>query len=159
MSDIFQCIVVALSGTESSQAAAGLALRIARLHDARVVMVNVVDTGLAEEIARLMGRPEEQVLSEMELSGRNILRHGEVMARQEGIAVETVVRRGTPYLEIVTEAEERGADLVVLGSTHAAGLRRLAIGRVVERVIEHSDCPVLVVRRRARLGPSGMGTV
>lgn len=148
MADVFQTIVVAVSGTEISQAAAVMSLCLARIHGARVVMVNVMDTGLAEEIARVMGRPEGQVVAEMERSGHAILRHAEVMARREGVAVETVIRRGTPQLEIVAEAENRSADLIVVGSTHVEALRWLAIGRVVERVIEHAGCPVLVVWHR-----------
>lgn len=148
MSEIFNRILVAMSGTESSQAAAELALRLASFHGAQAVLVTVVDTGLAQEIARVLGRSEEEVLAEMEVGSHGILHHGQVMAHRLGLTVETVIRKGTPYLEIVAEAEARQADLVVVGSSLGEGARRLAIGRVVERVIEHAGCPVLVVRHR-----------
>lgn len=150
MSEIFDRILVALSGTESSQAAAALAFRLAQFHGAHVVVVNVVDTGLAQEIARVLGRPENEVLAEMEATSRSYLHHGELLARRAGVSAETVVRRGVPHLEIIAQAEASQADLVVLGSTHLEGPRRLAIGRVVERVMEHADRPVLVVPRRAQ---------
>ncbi len=146
MSEIFQRILAAVSGTESSLAAAEMALRLARVHGAQLAVVTVVDTAFGQEMARLLRQTEQEVLAKLEASGRGYLRHCEVMGRREGISVETVVRRGVPYLEIAAEAEARQADLVVLGSTHVAGPRRLAIGRVVERVIEHVECPVLVVR-------------
>ncbi|MHB0868293.1 MAG: universal stress protein [Chloroflexota bacterium] len=149
MDGIFNRILVALSGTPSSQAAAELALRMAQLHGSQVILVTVLDTGLAHEISRVLGRPEEEVLAEMETSSQGNLHYGQVMARRVGVPVETALRRGNPYLEIVAEAEERNVDLVVVGSSsHVGGARRLAIGRVVERVIENSDCPVLVVRHR-----------
>ncbi len=149
MADVFRTIIVAVSGTESSLAAASLALRLAKLHGAQVVMVGVVDEGQAQEIARVMGRTEAQVLAELEKSARGNLRHVELMARQEGVEVETVLRRGAPHLEIVGEADDRRADLIVVGSTHVVGPRVMAIGRVVERVLEHSASPVLVVRHTA----------
>lgn len=158
MSEIFERILVALSGTESSQAAAALAFKMARLHGAEVAIVSVVDTGLAADMARVLRRPEEEVLDEMEVNVLNYLRHGETMGRKEGVPVETLVRRGAPYIEIASEAESRNADLVVLGSTHVEGVRRLAIGRVVERVIEHVACPVLVVRHRGQRGRTGPGS-
>ena len=151
MDRVFSRIVVAMSGTESSEAAAVMALRISKVHGAQVMLVNVVDVGLAEEIARVMGRPQDQVLEDMERSGRAILRHGKVLGDHEGVNVSTALRRGSPYLEIVDEAESWGADLIIIGSTHVSGPRPRAIGRVVERVIEHSACPVLVVRRRAQM--------
>ncbi|MGI5835095.1 MAG: universal stress protein [Chloroflexota bacterium] len=150
MNGVFSKIVVAMSGTESSEAAAVMGLRLSKVHGAKVMLVNVVDLALAAEIARVMGRPQDQVLADMEKSGRGILRHGEVLGNQEGVLVSTALRRGSPHLEIVDEAESWGADLIIIGSTHVAGPRPLAIGRVVERVIEHSACPVLVVRRRAQ---------
>ncbi|MGE5618048.1 MAG: universal stress protein [Sphingomonadaceae bacterium] len=150
MNGIFHRILVAMSGTPSSEAAADLALRMAQTHGAQVVMVTVVDTGLAQEISRVLGRPGEEVLGEMQRSHQAILHEGQLMARRMGISVETVLRRGSPHLEIVAEAAARQVDLLVLGSSsHVGGARRLAIGRVVERVIENADCPVLVVRHRA----------
>lgn len=150
MGEVFNRIVVAMSGTESSEAAALMALRLSRVHGAQVTLVNVVDIALAEEIARVMGQPQDQVVLDMERSGQAILRHGEVLGRQQGVPVRTILRRGSPHLEIVAEAEDWGADLIIIGSTHVVGPRPLAIGRVVERVIEHSASPVLVVRRRAQ---------
>lgn len=148
MGEIFERILVGVSGTESSRAAVEMAARLARLHRAQIVLVSVVDTGLSSEIARALGRSESDVLADMEANSRKYLRDAEIVARRLGVSTEAVLRRGTPYLEIADEAEVRRADLVVLGSTHVEGPHRLAIGRVLERVIEHVDCPVLVVRHR-----------
>ena len=92
MSEIFKRILVGLSGSESSQAAAGLAFRLARLHGAEVVLLTVVDTGLAQKIAGALGRPLDKVLSEMEVSGRSYLKNGQMMARRMRISVEVVLR-------------------------------------------------------------------
>ncbi len=53
---------------------------------------------------------------------------------------------GSPAEVIPRVAEERGADLVVVG-THGRGLfSRLVLGSVAEHVVRHSPCPVLTVR-------------
>jgi nucleotide-binding universal stress UspA family protein len=47
---------------------------------------------------------------------------------------------------IIRCAEEKGADLVVVGSRGATGLRRLALGSVAEDVVRHAFSSVLVAR-------------
>mgnify|MGYP005866016711 CR=1 FL=1 len=152
MSDIFNKMLVAMSGTESSEAAAELGIKLAKAHQAQLSLVYVVDTGLVAEMARLMGRPEEQLMADMESNGLAVLRRGEHLAKQSGIHALSVLRRGSPPLEIVAEAASRRADLILLGSTYLVGPHPPSLGRVVERVIEHSDCPVLVVRHRVQSG-------
>jgi nucleotide-binding universal stress UspA family protein len=53
------------------------------------------------------------------------------------------VRYGTATTEIVREAEELGADLVVVGTHGRRGLARLVLGSVAAQVIE--DCPTSVL--------------
>ena len=49
---------------------------------------------------------------------------------------------------IAAAANEWGADLVVVGSSHRRGLERLVIGSVAEQLIAKVDASVLLVRRR-----------
>ncbi len=56
-----------------------------------------------------------------------------------------VTPAGEPANEIVRMAEERGADLIVLGSRGNTGLRRLLLGSVARNVLLHAPCSVLVV--------------
>jgi nucleotide-binding universal stress UspA family protein len=65
--------------------------------------------------------------------------------REQGLTVETAVRDGEPGPAVVEEAEEWGADLIVIGSRGHSGLRRLLEGSVSHYVVEHARCPVEVV--------------
>jgi nucleotide-binding universal stress UspA family protein len=143
---MFKRIVAGISGTPTAEAAARCALRLAAEQDALLRLVFVVDADLATEIARVMERPREEVLAEMTSTGQRILHHAERIAQQEGRTVETRLRQGVPAAELLAEARAWPADLIVLGSTSRHGPRRLAIGHVIEPVIENADCPVLVVR-------------
>ena len=64
-----------------------------------------------------------------------------------GLSVETVVRDGDPRTAIVKEAEEWGADLIMMGSHGRTGLTRLLLGSVAQAVVAHAPCSVEVVRR------------
>ena len=72
---------------------------------------------------------------------------GELLRRRTppGYAVEPEVRVGVPAEEIVTEAREWGADLVVVG-THARGWgARLVLGSVAEATLRDAPCNVLAI--------------
>ena len=53
---------------------------------------------------------------------------------------------GEPAAEIVSFAEERGIDLLVLGTHGRTGLEHALMGSVAERVVRRARCPVLTVR-------------
>jgi nucleotide-binding universal stress UspA family protein len=55
-------------------------------------------------------------------------------------------RIGKPGHEILSLAEEVGADLILLGTHGFTGLERLVMGSTAERVVREAGCPVLVVR-------------
>jgi nucleotide-binding universal stress UspA family protein len=67
---------------------------------------------------------------------------------KDGLHVDTIVREGDPRTEIVDEATEWRADLIVVGSHGHTGLTRLLLGSVAQAVVAHAPCSVEVVRRR-----------
>ena len=68
--------------------------------------------------------------------------------KSASVTTETVVREGDPRSAIVDEAEEWGADLIVVGSHGRTGLKRWLLGSVAQAVVGHAPCSVEVVRRR-----------
>jgi nucleotide-binding universal stress UspA family protein len=63
------------------------------------------------------------------------------------VAVTSLVRHGFPVAEIAALAKERNIDLVVV-STHGGrtGLNRALFGSMIERIVHHAPCPILIVR-------------
>jgi len=55
------------------------------------------------------------------------------------------LRRGDPTAEIVREAQEWDADLLVLGTHGRRGAERLFLGSVAETVLRHAPCAALVI--------------
>jgi nucleotide-binding universal stress UspA family protein len=53
---------------------------------------------------------------------------------------------GEPASEIVSFAQSRGVDLLVLGTHGRTGLEHALMGSVAERVVRKARCPVLTVR-------------
>ena len=59
----------------------------------------------------------------------------------------TKVLRGSPEQAIVEEAEEWGADLIVVGSHGYGFWERMFLGSVSNAIIHHAPCSVMVVRK------------
>jgi nucleotide-binding universal stress UspA family protein len=68
---------------------------------------------------------------------------------RNGLQPECVIRQGFPWESILSFAEERSADLIVMGTHGRRGLDRLTMGSVTERVLRKARCPVLAVRKPA----------
>jgi len=61
-------------------------------------------------------------------------------------AVEPHVVHGNPFIEILAEASERSASLIVLGATERSAFENLTRDRTIYRVLAHARCPVLTLR-------------
>jgi len=66
--------------------------------------------------------------------------------RIKGLTVTVAFREGIPFVEILKEADEWRADLIVMGTHGRTGVAHALIGSVAERVVERAPCAVLTVR-------------
>jgi nucleotide-binding universal stress UspA family protein len=143
---LFSTILVPVDGSQASMNAGRLAIRLAVLAEARIAFLYVVDRQAAQQIAASSRKDPQLVESELAASGDRCLRRLVRLAEEAGLHPDRHMRIGQPDQEIGALAGEQGADLVVIGQIGRGGLRRVLIGSVTERVIEHAGCPVLVVR-------------
>ena len=63
----------------------------------------------------------------------------------DNIDCEYVLRDGKPYDAIIKIAEEKEVDLIVMGTNGKDSLTDLFIGTTAQKVVESSNCPVLVM--------------
>jgi nucleotide-binding universal stress UspA family protein len=59
---------------------------------------------------------------------------------------EVIVARGNPVEQIITQTEEKGCDLIVMGTHGHGSLADAMMGSTARRVLRRSSKPVLVVR-------------
>jgi nucleotide-binding universal stress UspA family protein len=71
------------------------------------------------------------------------------MLRVDPYRVSAEVVVGPAAFEIVRYANERAADVLVLGSHGRGVIRRFLLGGVAERVLREAGCPVLIVPDRS----------
>jgi nucleotide-binding universal stress UspA family protein len=152
---IFSKIVAATDFSDDSVRALTYAEELARKFGAEIILLHVdqplapvmltpefgagLDTGAMSRIAE-----EQRLLAQRELDkivGR--LRDSEIKAR-------SLLRVGSPFLEVIHAAQAEGADLIVMGTHGRSGLVHVLMGSVAERVVRKAPCAVLTVRHPDR---------
>ena len=71
-----------------------------------------------------------------------------------GVAIDTMVRDGTPVRTILDLAEELHPDAIVMGTHGRKGLAHAFMGSVAERVVRAAPCPVITLRSNCGLAES-----
>lgn len=66
--------------------------------------------------------------------------------KELGVDAAGVVREGSAGKQIINEAKEWDADLIVIGAHGLTGLESLLMGNVARHVVDHAPCSVEVVR-------------
>jgi nucleotide-binding universal stress UspA family protein len=69
--------------------------------------------------------------------------------RARGLSAEERTRYGEAGPEIIAEASEWAADLIVVGSHDRSPLKRLFLGSTSKHVVENASCSVEVARSPA----------
>ncbi len=134
-------IVVGFDGSEHSRKALARAADIA---DGATVAVVA-----AANVARLLRDPAGGVSpvdpAEAEARTRALAEARDYLEGR-GISGVYVEGHGNPADVIVQEAEDSGADMVIVGTRGLNAARRLVLGSVSTNVMHHAPCDVLVVR-------------
>ena len=135
-------IVAAVDGSSASRAAVDTAVRLARELGAPIVFVYV-----RRGPAALWGSPvyQRRLTAEM-TDARRVLNTALTSAGRAGIEAEGEILEGKPRRRILEFADDRGAQLIVVG-TRGRWLRR----SVSTGVSQASERPVVVARRLGRL--------
>jgi nucleotide-binding universal stress UspA family protein len=149
MKPLFQTIVVAVSGSEASINASKYAIVLAKQYRCRLVAVNVIDTATLKELllSRIFVEDESfEYEHSLEENGQRYLNYIEELAARKGVAVEKVLRKGAVFSEIINAAEEREADLIILGGMEEKGGTRDVVSRQHRDIMRNAKCSTLVVK-------------
>jgi nucleotide-binding universal stress UspA family protein len=149
---IFKRILVPIDFSEHSRKTILCAAKLASRENAKVLLLHVfqIPDYVVTPFARRKQHNDqfESHLGVAEQTAREHLGAFEQQFIDRGIEVESYIRVGYPFDEIVAMAGHFDVDLVVIGSHGCSGMTRLLVGSTAERVVEHAPCPVLVVKGR-----------
>jgi len=142
-------ILVPIDFSDYSKNALRYAVSMAEQYSASIHLIYVIepmiypaDLGFGQVV--MPGVEEElRMKSENELQG---LLEREIGSHVHG---DAIVRLGRPHQEILTEAEEKNIDLIILATHGHSGVEQILFGSTAMRVVRLAKCPVLIMRPKA----------
>ncbi|MBI3575537.1 MAG: sulfate permease [Gammaproteobacteria bacterium] len=141
-------LLVTSDDSEYTAGAIHEALRIAKKSGARVRVIHLIPRASNE-----LTTGTEQIPEPLLARARTHLDSVEREAAAAGVVCDTEVIHTSLrlYQEIVNQADQMKADLIVMGRRGRRGLARVRLGQATAKVIGHAHCGVLVVPRNAEV--------
>ena len=133
---------VDLSEPDMSKLAIDAAVSLARTSDAELRLVNVQPLVPVAFVDYIPPNFDEEM---REAAEKDLVDMAAKVELPQG-RVSSIVRFGAVYPEVLAEAEDWSADLIVIGS-HRPTMATYLLGSNAKTIVRHAKCSVLVVRQ------------
>ena len=151
---LFQKVVVAYNGSKASLHAVMYAILMAKCYKCRVKVIYVVDVATIRQLmlTNFIVKDEGQSFAgSLEADGKRNLDFALGLAKSKGVKVETEIRKGAIWSEIIAAADEFKADLILLGGADSTAqlstLKHDVVSVQDGEIIGSAHCSVMVVRQ------------
>lgn len=144
---MFKKILVPTDGSALAEKAATTAATMAKAQDGKVVGVYVLDPFPYIGIGDASAVGLQAYLAEGQAAAQKALqRLSEVCAAQGVPFISDTIERNSVYEGIIQTADDEECDLIVMGSHGHRGVKALILGSVAQKVLTHTQKPVLIIK-------------
>lgn len=137
-------LLIALETTENDDAVAKPASELARASGAEVVLLNAVNP--LTDAASVVAPNRAEALATVRAARTAHLERFQTDFPGARVRVEDLKHGEDVPTCIARVAEDEGADILVIATNRASGVRGLILGSVAQHLLRVSPCPLLVVR-------------
>jgi nucleotide-binding universal stress UspA family protein len=140
---MFHHILIGYDGSANGKKALEYGIDFAMHTEAEITIVTVFPN-----VPDYLGSPQyDQIVAHVTREAQETAEMGAEQARACGIEkVRVEVLEGSPAESILSVAETRGCDCIVVGSRGKDGIAGLLLGSVSDRLAHHAKVPVLIVK-------------
>jgi len=148
---MFSSIVVGTDGSQTAREAVSQAVELAKRLDASLHVVSAYEPGsgggIKDQTTRSVA-PDREWATKLREEVDATLDEAATLAGEAGVDVSVYARQGDAADAILDVAEERGADLVIIGNKGMTGAKRFLLGSVPNKVSHYAPCAVMIIRTR-----------
>lgn len=142
---MFSKILVPLDGSEIAATVLPRVIEIAMAFKSKVTLLHVCYSGVGSMVGQATpGVMESAEAHEQKFCNTFLAKSGQDL-KSIGLDADWVCQDGDPAREIIGLAQDKGYDLIVMG-THGAGEVVWYMGGVANKVSSHATVPVLLLR-------------
>lgn len=140
-------IIIPIDFSEHSEYALKTAAKLAKKNKAELLVLHMLE--MSEIMLTASGEEPQKVIYFLKLAEQ---RFEDFLNKDylKGIKVTPIVKHFKVFSEVNDMAQKYDADLIVMGSHGASGMKEFFIGSNTERVVRSSEIPVLVVKNDLR---------
>ncbi len=142
----FANVLVAFDDSDPGDAALAFSIDLAVAERARLTIASVVESSRLSLGEDYYVYDPKITLRELHDAADMLVAVASDHARARNVHCERTVIDGSPADAILALAQEKGSDLIVVGTHGRRGLRRWFLGSVAEAIMRRSTVPVVVVR-------------
>ncbi|WP_313791404.1 universal stress protein [Lacinutrix neustonica] len=138
-------IIVPIDFSKQSEYALETAAKLAQKHNAEILALHMLE--ISETIlTKGSNELQTETLFFMKLAEKKF---NEFMDKDflEGVTITPIIKHFKVFSEVNDVAQEHNADLIVMGSHGASGIKEAFVGSNTEKVVRHSFIPVLVIKK------------
>jgi len=149
MKHLISDIIVAITGTEASILAAKYAIVMTKYYNCKLHVVYVVDTATIKMLTLSKIFLQEEGIEyekNLENNGNRYLTFVEELAKEKDVKIERILRKGAIYSEVLKVADEKNADLILLGGWEKDTKTSDIIGHSHREIMANAKCSVLLVK-------------
>ncbi len=146
---LFSNILVAITGSDASILAAKYAIIMAKTYRCQLSAVYVVDTATIRQLtlSKIFIQEESQEYEQsLKANGDRYLSFVDELAKAKNVKIDKSLRRGAVYTEILAAADEKKADLIILGGWEKDRSSRDIISNAHREIMVNAKCSVLIVK-------------
>ena len=147
-------IMVSISGSAESLSAAKYAICLAKLFQAKLLVVYVINVKALGELLKSRIFVEAEARSyerDLNEQGRMFLERIRKMAESKGVVCDTLLLSGAISDEVIGKANQQQIDLLVVGEVKELSSRADVFYDEGERIIRKSPCPVVMAKNPAMI--------
>src|SRR5215831_17990677 len=143
----FSKILVAIDGSKNSMAAAEYAVSIAQRNKAELIALHVLHVPNTE-LYLTSGKKYEEFVDKNQKELDKSFEIISKKAKENQVKFKTEIIKVLPNVAagIVTYADKKQIDLIIIGTRGRSGFKKLVLGSVASEVVTYSSCPVLVIK-------------
>ncbi|AOZ06824.1 universal stress protein [Cupriavidus malaysiensis] len=144
---MFKHILLPTDGSELSKKAINGGLELAKAIGARVTAYVCLEEYPYTPFSEIVVEAPQAFKDRIENQARLYLKEVETAAAAAGIPFDSdMTTFAVPYLGIIDAAERHGCDVILMASHGRRGLSGLLLGSETQKVLTHSEIPVIVYR-------------
>lgn len=141
---MFSKLLVPIDGSDNSFRALDHAIFLSKKISAQITALRVMEH--LPLVYVQSQRTMDTILSKYLEESESILKKSRDIGEKNGVRIESKLRKGDAASNILNYSKKEDYDTIIMGRRGTGTLRQLVLGSTSTKVLNHSDCTVVIVK-------------